>query len=414
MDEATDVVVVGAGVAGGALATVLARHGVGVTVLEREAVHRDRVRGEYIVPWGVAEAKRLGLLDTLVGCGGTTITHAIGYDETVRARSAEARPLALSDLRPDVDGGLAVGHPQACTALAEAAEEAGATVVRGVRDVDVKPGREPVVRYEHDGEARELRCRMVVGADGRASGVRRQLGLELVETEPHTMGAGLLVDGLDAWPTHAMSKGTEGDVLFFVFPRTGGIARLYLLFDPDNRSRFTGPDRARDFLDAFRLDCLPPGEAIAASHPAGPLASYPMTDAWTDGPPLVDGVVLVGDAAGWSDPILGQGLSIALRDARLVSEALIGADDWSPATFDEYVTERAERMRRLRVVARVDNALNCTFTPEGRARRKAVKMATLRDPLIAGVTAIPIFVGPEAPPPEAFEPDNVTRILAFT
>lgn len=412
--DATDVVVVGSGVAGGALATVLARQGLGVTVLEREAVHRDRVRGEYIVPWGVAEAQRLGVHDVMVACGGTSITHVIGYDETVRARSAEARPLALRDLRPDVDGGLAVGHPQVCGALGDAAVAAGADVVRGVRDVEVEPGDRPRVRYRHGGAVRELRCRIVVGADGRASGVRRRLGLELIETAAHTMGAGLLVEDLDAWPAHAMSKGTEGDVLFFVFPRAGGLARLYLLFDPDRRTRFTGPDRVRDFLAAFRLDCLPPGEAIAASTPAGPLATYPMTDAWLDGAPRADGVVLVGDAAGWSDPILGQGLSIALRDARLVSEALLRSDDWSPAGFDEYVEERAERMRRLRVVARIDNALNCTFTPEGRARRRAVKMATLREPLFAAATAIPIFVGPEASPPEAFEPANVDRILALT
>jgi NADPH-dependent 2,4-dienoyl-CoA reductase/sulfur reductase-like enzyme len=48
-----DVVIVGAGIAGGALATALARSGVSVLLLEKTRLHHDRVRGESMVPWGV-------------------------------------------------------------------------------------------------------------------------------------------------------------------------------------------------------------------------------------------------------------------------------------------------------------------------------------------------------------------------
>ena len=128
-----------------------------------------------------------------------------------------------------------LGHPQACEALATAAAAAGSDVVRGVGDVVVTPGASPVVRYELDDVDYELRCRLVVAADGRSSSVRRQLGLSLTQTEPKTMGAGMLIEGLDDWPSHRMALGTEGDLHYLVFPREGGLARLYQLCPSSRR-----------------------------------------------------------------------------------------------------------------------------------------------------------------------------------
>ena len=59
MSESYDVVIVGGGIAGGALATVLAKKGIAVAVLERDLVPTDKVRGEFMAPWGVAELQRL-------------------------------------------------------------------------------------------------------------------------------------------------------------------------------------------------------------------------------------------------------------------------------------------------------------------------------------------------------------------
>ncbi len=65
-----DVITVGGGLAGSALATALARDGMRVLVLERTEVFQDRVRGEQVHPWGVVELKELGLYDLLLGsCG---------------------------------------------------------------------------------------------------------------------------------------------------------------------------------------------------------------------------------------------------------------------------------------------------------------------------------------------------------
>jgi flavin-dependent dehydrogenase len=62
---AYDIVTIGGGLGGSALAKAMAEYGAGVLVLERETQFRDRVRGEYLSPWGVAEVGRLGLNATL-------------------------------------------------------------------------------------------------------------------------------------------------------------------------------------------------------------------------------------------------------------------------------------------------------------------------------------------------------------
>ncbi len=57
-----------------------------------------------------------------------------------------------------------------------------------------------------------------------------------------------------------------------------------------------------------------------------------MTDTWTDDV-AVDGVVLIGDAAGWSDPIIGQGMSVSFRDVHMITDVMTIGSDWSPGAF---------------------------------------------------------------------------------
>lgn len=60
-----DVITVGGGLAGAAVARSLAEAGMRVLVLERETTFRDRVRGEEMHCWGVAETRALGIYDLL-------------------------------------------------------------------------------------------------------------------------------------------------------------------------------------------------------------------------------------------------------------------------------------------------------------------------------------------------------------
>ena len=69
MGEVSDVVIVGGGIAGSALAYALASAGRTVTVLESSVEYEDRVRGEAMMPWGVKEARDLGVEQVLLDAG---------------------------------------------------------------------------------------------------------------------------------------------------------------------------------------------------------------------------------------------------------------------------------------------------------------------------------------------------------
>ncbi|MGH3930498.1 MAG: FAD-dependent oxidoreductase, partial [Pseudonocardiaceae bacterium] len=238
-----DVVVIGAGIAGSALATVLARDGYEVLIIERQASYRDKVRGEAMMPWGVGEMLHLGLEEAFLAAGGCYERRVVLYDEVRSPAEAEEITGRYDQLLPGVPGLLDVGHPDACTTLSRAASVAGATVVRGVGNVTIEKGGTQHVRYAHNNLEHNVSARLIVGADGRTSTVRRQLGITLAETTPRTMGGGMLIDGFDSWPADQTAIGTEGDLHYTLFPRKNGRARLYLYFDIRQKGRFTGPTR---------------------------------------------------------------------------------------------------------------------------------------------------------------------------
>ena len=120
-------------------------------------------------------------------------------------------------------------------------------------------------------------------------------------------------------------------------------------------------------------------------------------------------MVLAGDAAGHNDPIIGQGLAIALRDVRLLSEIILDGRR-EQAAFRSYVEERAERMRRLRVTGRLRATLWAEFGEEARQRRERAqrRMRTGQVPSPLGA----ILLGPDKLPAACFEPSTIDALLA--
>ena len=403
MGDVSDVVIVGGGIAGASLAYALATQGLDVTVLESSLEYEDRVRGEALLPWGVKEARNLGVEQILLDAGAHVAPAWMQYVEGVD----EPAMIPLSIMVEGIPGALNMRHPDACQALIDAAVAAGATVVRGVHDVHLSAGQTVSVTYTSDG-AGETRARLVVGADGRSSTVRRQANISLQRDDPINYITGLLVDGLAGIPDdHDVMVG-EGDQLLLMFHQGGGRARLYVCAGRSGQRLFAGHDGAARLLAAWKPACYPQSGLVQAGIPAGPCATYPGDDTWTDAP-FADAVVLVGDAAGHNDPIVGQGLSIALRDARMVRDLILeGASQ--PADFTPYGRERSERMRRLRLIADVVSVTYAEDADNRMARRAFVgeKMASM-DPEVFPLL-IGFMTGPETVPDDLVHPGILDRI----
>jgi 2-polyprenyl-6-methoxyphenol hydroxylase-like FAD-dependent oxidoreductase len=246
----------------------------------------------------------------------------------------------------------------------------------------------------------------VIGAGGRAAPVGRLIGSE-TGRYVHHWGGGLAVAGLDGWPEGSQAVGTEGPVMFFVFPQGGGRARLYLSYATADRQRFAGPGGLREFLRAFDLACVPPAKALASAVPVGPLRTFPSSNTWVD---VVrrGNVVLIGDEAGAINPVVGTGLASSLRDARLVVEAITSDDPG--AGLSAYVREHAERMRRLRIVADFQVTLMAEFGPEASVRR-AQAWRRARDDNRLATLMMATYVAPELLPEFAFHPALRERLV---
>ncbi|MGB9236687.1 MAG: hypothetical protein WCC04_19950 [Terriglobales bacterium] len=137
-------------------------------------------------------------------------------------------------------------------------------------------------------------------------------------------------------------------------------------------------------------------EFYAGAKAAGPLATFDGTEAWVEHP-YQAGVALIGDAAAASDPTWGQGLSLTLRDARVLRDQLLGTEDWESAGH-AYAREHAR-------YTEVNHAVNLWFSelyldtgPQADARRARALPLIAEDPSRQPDAG---FSGPDIPVNEA-------------
>jgi 2-polyprenyl-6-methoxyphenol hydroxylase-like FAD-dependent oxidoreductase len=315
-----DVITVGGGLGGASVAKVIAEAGLRVLVTERERTFKDRIRGEFLAPWGVAEAQKLGLYELFMEKCGHEQPFIIfgGIFRDYRATTPQQLPA------------LTFFHAAMQEIVLNAAQRAGAEVRRGVSVKHVRPGQPPSVSIESKGVTRDFTARIVVCADGRSSMGRTWGGFEVHRGKQRMLGAGVMFEGLSIAEDTAfatLSPGVQRTAL--IFPQGGGRARTYIAYGPHELDRLQGMDDAERFIDECVRSGMPP-EFFKGGIPRGPLASFDMTETWVVHP-YRDGLALIGDAAGSTDPTWGQGLSLTMRDARVLAECLNGANDFDEA-----------------------------------------------------------------------------------
>ncbi len=128
------------------------------------------------------------------------------------------------------------------------------------------------------------------------------------------------------------------------------------------------------------------------SRQIGPLATFSCAQSWVDHP-YRDGVVLMGDTATSSDPVQGLGLSLTLRDARVLRDCLLSTDDWDAAA-DAYATEHDAYAGRLHKFNQWYSELFLAMGPDADARRARAMPLIAQDPSRQPDS---LFSGPDMP-----------------
>jgi 2-polyprenyl-6-methoxyphenol hydroxylase-like FAD-dependent oxidoreductase len=371
---AYDIITVGGGLGGSALAKAMVEHGARVLIVERETQFKDRVRGEAMLSWGVAETQALGLYELLRNtCAhesprlGLYTEPEFGEPRDMVATTPQGLPV------------LTFSHPAMQEVLLQAAADAGAEVRRGASVRDVKLGSIPTVVVEQEGRIEEIQARLIVGADGRGSVVRKWASFPVHHDPERLILSGVLFEEMFT---------PREDTLYYVInpnigqgvplaPQGGGRVRAYLTQTKATGVRLQGTaDLPRFIEESIRSGA--PAEWYAGAKAVGPLATFDGADTWVEHP-YKEGVVLIGDAAATSDPSWGQGLCLTVRDVRVLRDYLLSHGNWDEAGH----AYAEEHDRHYGVIHTVDNWLSQMFFetgPAAEARRARALPLIAQDP----------------------------------
>lgn len=336
-----DVIIAGAGPAGAMAALVLARAGARVLVVDRETFPRDKLCGDTLNPGARSLIASLDLgggpLDTAPRLSGMVVTGA-GTRVVARYGGGTA--------------GVALSRRVFDAWLLDRAVEAGARfegglTVRGPL-VDSRRGA-PIVRgltMSRRGAASSLMrvpALLTIAADGRRSAVARALNLAVHPPSPRRWAFGAYATGVaettDLGEMHIATGRYVG-----IAPLAGGIVNVCVVTGP--RPQGTNPmevirnalARNRQLQRRFRRASF-----ISEVRVLGPMA----VEARAAG---VAGALLAGDAAGFVDPMTGDGLHLAMRGAVLAARA--GLRALESGDFDAAVRQ-LEEGRRLEILPKV-------------------------------------------------------------
>ena len=315
-----DVVIVGAGPAGSIAGLVLARAGVRVRILDRAAFPRDKLCGDTINPGTLARLGALGVADGIERCGLRVDGMIVSGDGGIAIEGRYPRGLhGCSIVRRDLDALLLRHAIDAGCAFDPHVAVTGAVVDDG-RVAGVSVG------------AQRIRAPVTIAADGRRSTIAFGLGLARHPVRPRRWAIGAYFAGARPGPGGSQARGqavarlgemhVRKNCYIGVAPVPQDLTNVCLVrpsqpADDDLRDPSTLLTRT---LAADPLLCDRFAAARMATKPVvlGPLA-VDVAQA------SLDGLILAGDAAGFIDPMTGDGLRFAIRGAELAAAAALDA-----------------------------------------------------------------------------------------
>jgi flavin-dependent dehydrogenase len=310
-----DAIIVGARCAGSPTAMLLARKGYQVLLLDRATFPSDTLSTHYIHQPGVARLKRWGLLEQVIASGCPPIERI----------SLDFGPFTLSGEAPPAEGDVTAAYCPRRTVLdkilVDAAAAAGAEVREGfsVQELLFENGTVVGIRgRDAAGATVTEHARVVIGADGLHSIVARAVQAPTYNDHP-SLGCAYF---------SYFSGVPVTDVEWY--PRPGFMA---IAFPTNDGRTMVAAVRTNDQFHAYRSDIE--GTFMRTLEEAAPslaerVRAGKREERWqgtADLPnffrkPYGPGWALVGDAGYHKDPVTGEGISDAFRDAELLAEAL--------------------------------------------------------------------------------------------
>jgi flavin-dependent dehydrogenase len=314
-----DVVIVGGRVAGASTALLLARAGLRVAVLERSRAGTDIVSTHALMRAGVLQLSRWGVLPDLVAAGTPAVTSTVFHYGDGATTHVSLRA------SPGVDALYAPRRHLLDRVLVDAAAASGAdvlheTAVHGLLRAD--DGGVLGVRLAGEG-GREvaIRAGLTVGADGIGSMVAREVGAP--QLSQGRAASAILYRYVAGLPNDGYVWG-YGDAAAAGFIPTNDDETCVFVSTTPRRMKALRREGTEAAYDAL-LDAVPATMSEAArSHAAGPLHGWRGVPGYVRGS-SGSGWALVGDAGYFKDPITTHGITDALRDAELLSDAVLAA-----------------------------------------------------------------------------------------
>ncbi len=339
-DAQYDVVVIGGGPAGTALATLLQRQGHHCLLLEGATFPRYHI-GESLIPHTYAIFDRLGLLPQLRSSQ-FPVKHSVRF---VSPSGAKATPFYFSET---IEGDRArtwqVERSEFDQICLDNARQSGVKLrmPARVRTVLFDGDQAIGVRVEAKGKPPEdIQARVVVDASGRSTMIGRQLnlrvdvpGLNKASVWSYYRG-GHRGEGIDAGETTVFMLPDRG--WFWYIPLPDDIVSVGVVASPDHL--FRDDKEFEVVLNREIAACKPLSERLVGSEQVESVRGLRKL-AYINRQIAGNGWVMVGDAAGFLDPIYSSGLFLALASGEIAADCIrdaLLADDVCAARLGGFV-----------------------------------------------------------------------------